>query len=93
MKNPLFFEDALLCKSKEGPSTSKWTFNEAMDDESRGRGVGWWSKKEPELKSRRSKRARIEMPFDPDFLTYLLEYDSNILTCLLKNEPYFLTCL
>ena len=54
---------------------------------------GGHSEEIPELEPRRSKRARVEKSFGPDFLTYLLEYDSNTLTCLIENEPDFLSCL
>ncbi|CAH9115649.1 unnamed protein product [Cuscuta europaea] len=84
-RNASFFEDVFPCKSNEGPSTSKRTFDVAMENTSEGSG------EEPE--PRRSKHARVEKSFGSDFLTYLVEFDSNILTCMVENEPDFLTCL
>ncbi|XP_031090934.1 uncharacterized protein LOC115995926 [Ipomoea triloba] len=60
----------LSLMSSEGPSTSKRTFDEAMDNDS-----GEFEK-ELELELRRRKRARVAKSFGPDFLMYLLEYDS-----------------
>ena len=63
-RNASFFENVFPCKSKEEPSSSKRvleTINENNQDQ------------DGEVDPRRSKRARTEKSFGPDFLTYVLE--------------------
>ena len=63
-RNASLFEDVFPCKSKEELSSSKRvlkTINENSQDQ--------YGKVEP----RRSKRARKEKSFYPDFLTYVFE--------------------
>ena len=63
-RNASLFENVFPCKSKEEPSSSKRvlaTINENSQDQ------------DGEVEPRRSKRARIEKSFGPDFLMYVLE--------------------
>ena len=63
-RNASFFEHIFPCKSKgDGSSSSKRTFDQKQGNET----------KEIEEEPRRSKRARTEKSFGPDFLTYMLE--------------------
>ena len=65
-RNASFFEDVFPYGSKEKPSSSKRvlkTIHENSQDEDT----------DGEVEPRRSKRARIEKSFGPDFLTYMLE--------------------
>ena len=65
-RNALFFEDVFPYGSKEKPSSSKRvleTIHENSQDEDT----------DGEVEPRRSKRARTEKSFGPDFLTYMLE--------------------
>ena len=65
-RNALFFEDVFPYGSKEKPSSSKRvleTIHESSQDEDTDGEVEPW----------RSKRARTEKSFGPDFLTYMLE--------------------
>ena len=63
-KNASFFEDVFMCKSKVEPSKrALGTINENSQDENDN----------GEVEPRRSKRARAEKSFGPDFLTYMLE--------------------
>ena len=70
-RNVSFFEHIFPCKSNDGPSSSKRTY-ETMNEDSQDQN----QEQEVEDEPRRSKRIRIEKSFGPDFLTYLL-----------KNEP------
>ena len=67
-RNPLFFEHIFPCKSDEGPSLSKRTY-ETMNEDSQDQN----QEQEVEDELRRNKRIRIEKSFGLDFLTYLLE--------------------
>ena len=67
-RNVLFFELIFPCKSDEGPSSSKRTY-ETMNEDSQNQN----QEQDVEDEPRRSKRIRIEKYFGPDFLTYLLE--------------------
>ena len=67
-RNVLFFEHIFPCKSDEGPSSSKRTY-ETMNEDSQNQN----QEQDVEDEPRRSKRIRIEKYFGPDFLTYLLE--------------------
>ena len=61
-RNASFFEDVFSCKSKVEPNSSKqafWTINENSQDENDN----------GEVEPRRSKRARVEKSFGPNFLT------------------------
>ena len=65
-RNASFFEDVFPYGSKEKPSSSKRvleTIHENSQDEDT----------DGEVEPRRSKRARTEKSFGPDFLTYMLE--------------------
>ena len=65
-RNASFFEDVFPYGSKEKPSSSKRvleTIQENSQDEDT----------DGEVEPRRSKRARTEKSFGPDFLTYMLE--------------------
>ena len=65
-RNASFFEDVFPYGSKEKPSSSKRvleTIHENSQDEDN----------DGEVEPRRSKRARTEKSFGPDFLTYMLE--------------------
>ena len=70
-RNVSFFEHIFPCKSNDGPSSSKRTY-ETMNEDSQDQN----QEQEVEDEPRRSKRIRIEKSFGLDFLTYLL-----------KNEP------
>ena len=64
LRNASLFENVFPYKSKEEPSSSKrvlTTINENSQDQ------------DGEVKPRRSKSARTEKSFGPDFLTYVLE--------------------
>ena len=66
LRNASFFKDVFPCKSKVEPNSSKRAFeiiNENSQDENDN----------GEVELRRSKRARVEKSFSPDFLTYMLE--------------------
>ena len=66
LRNASFFEDVFPYGSKEKPGSSKRvleTIHENSQDEDT----------DEEVEPRRSKRARIEKSFGPDFLTYMLE--------------------
>ena len=67
-RNASFFENVFPCKSKDGSSSSKWTY-ETMNEESHD------SKDEQEvhIEPKRSKRTRVEKSFGLEFLIYLLE--------------------
>ena len=72
--NPSFIELVFPRKSKKSSSSSKWTREtnseyEYSDDEEQENMDELETKDAP----RRSKRARVEKSFGPDFLTYLLE--------------------
>ena len=67
-RNASFFEHIFPCKSDEGPSSSKRTY-ETMNEDSQDQN----QEQEVEDEPRRSKRIRIEKSFGPYFLTYLLE--------------------
>ena len=65
-RNASFFEDVFPYGSKEKPSSSKQvleTIHENSQDEVT----------DGEVEPRRSKRARTEKSFGPDFLTYMLK--------------------
>ena len=65
-RNASFFENVFPCKSIEEPSSSKQvleTINKNSQDQD----------KDCEAEPRRSKRARTEKSFGPDFLTYMFE--------------------
>ena len=65
-RNASFFEDVFPCNSKEESGSSKQML-ETIDENSQGQN------KDGEVEPRRSKRARVEKKFSPDFLTYMLE--------------------
>ena len=67
-RNALFFENVFPCKSKNGSSSSKRTY-ETMNEESHDSE----DEKRVQTESRQSKRTRVEKAFGPKFLTYLLE--------------------
>ena len=67
-RNASFFEHIFPCKSDEGPSSSKRTY-ETMNEDSQDQNQEQEVKDEP----RCNKRIRIEKSFGLDFLTYLLE--------------------
>ena len=67
-RNASFFEHIFPCKSDEGRSSSKQTY-ETMNEDSQDQNQEQEVQDEP----RRSKRIRIEKSFGPYFLTYLLE--------------------
>ena len=67
-RNASFFENVFPCKSKDGSSSSKRTY-ETMNEESHDSEDEQGVQTEP----RRSKRTRVEKSFGPEFLTYLLE--------------------
>ena len=72
-RNASLFEHVFPCKSNEGSSSSKWTretTNESSQDQEQEQEV---ENEEVEDEPRRSKSARTEKSFGPDFLTYLLE--------------------
>ena len=73
-RNASFFEHVFPRKSKESSSSSKRTHetiseSEYSDDEEQEN----LDELEKEDTPRRSKRARVEKSFGPEFLTYLLE--------------------
>ena len=71
-RNASFFEHVFPCKTKEDePSSSKRTFETIIEDCSQNSGND--ENVETEEEPRRTKRARIEKSFGPDFLTYMLE--------------------
>ena len=65
-RNASFFEHEFLYKSKGEPSSSKRTYEAIIEDSQDQEQVV-----EDEL--RRSKRARTEKFFGPDFLVYMLK--------------------
>ena len=67
-RNASFFENVFLCKSKDGSSSSKRTY-ETMNEESHDLEDEQGVQTEP----RRSKRIRVEKSFGLEFLTYSLE--------------------
>ncbi|XP_073153942.1 uncharacterized protein [Henckelia pumila] len=66
LRNALFFENVFPCKSKKEPSSFKRS-HEAMEQEVNH-----------EVEPRRSKRARTEKFFGPDFITFMLESEPQI---------------
>ena len=68
LRNASFFEYVFPCKSKEEASSSKRT-HETITKNSQDQDQIEKIESEP----RRSKRARTEKAYGPDFLTYLLE--------------------
>ena len=67
-RNESFFEDVFSCKSKVEPNSSKRAFETINENSQDGNDTS-------EVEPRRSKRARVEKSFGPDFLTYMLEGD------------------
>ena len=65
-RNASFFEDVFPCKSKEESSSLKRVFDTISENSHD-------QNKDGEIEPRRSKRARTEKSFGPDFLTYILE--------------------
>ena len=65
-RNASFFEDVFPYKSKVEPNSSKREFGDitenSQDEDNNG-----------EVEPKRSKKARVEKSFGPDFLTYMLE--------------------
>ena len=65
-RNASFFEVVFSCKSKVDPNSSKRAFETINENSQDGNDTS-------EVEPRRSKRARVEKSFGPDFLTYMLE--------------------
>ena len=65
-RNASFFEDVFPCLNKKGESSSSPDNEVVREDEQAQSG-------EEEIEPRRSKRARVEKSFGPDFYTYVVE--------------------
>ena len=65
-RNASFFEDVFSCKSKVDPNSSKRAFETINENSQDGNDSS-------EVEPRCSKRARVEISFGPDFMTYMLE--------------------
>ena len=65
-RNALFFEDIFPYKKKES-NTLQRSFDTTVSSSQN------LADKEEEEEHRRSKRARVEKSYDPNFLTYLLK--------------------
>ena len=66
LRNASFFEDVFPCKSKVDPNSSKRAFETINENSQDGNDTG-------EVEPRRSKTARVEKYFGPNFLTYMLK--------------------
>ncbi|KAJ9559825.1 hypothetical protein OSB04_004985 [Centaurea solstitialis] len=66
-RNASFFEDVFPCLNKEDASALRITPSERNEDHIEEK------EEEEEIEPRRSKRARVEKTFGPDFYTYMVE--------------------
>ncbi|KAL2465448.1 Retrovirus-related Pol polyprotein from transposon TNT 1-94 [Abeliophyllum distichum] len=78
-RNVSFFEHVFMYKSKEEASSSKRTY-ETTDQEEQP------EEEDDEVEPRRSKRARTEKSFGPDFLTYMLESEPQSFTEVVNSS-------
>ncbi|KAH9736282.1 hypothetical protein KPL71_018042 [Citrus sinensis] len=73
-RNASFFEHVFLCNSRVESRELEQFHETTLENEENDQAPE--EEEEQEIEARRSKRARIEKSFGPDFLTYLLENES-----------------